>query len=275
MLPLLSVLRRLPKRAEPIKRWKSSSKKGSVAPIKPRAQDSRQQVEPESPQTTLDRLRATIKEAKSQVRKNPFPVSDFPSISYRRMPPSIRVLKKAPLLGVLQPSGRCALRNDHFVVSYFPSISHCRTTLVTLQPKLLHQGPLASTKDLAVRADGRMYGRTRRRQRTLKLIALLSPPNRIARLKRPTAAGTGKPHNSRFNQPPKILRDEAQRAEVRQFYSLTSTGFILISEKVAIAASRNAVCTKLYIIFGIQDENYSLHVSGEMDHLPMQVSRGQ
>ncbi|KAJ7620914.1 hypothetical protein DFH06DRAFT_1233470 [Mycena polygramma] len=64
MLPQLSVLRRLPRLAEPTKRWKSRSKKGSVAP---RAQDSRQsQVEPEIGQTTLDILRAMLREARSE-----------------------------------------------------------------------------------------------------------------------------------------------------------------------------------------------------------------
>ncbi|KAJ6467113.1 hypothetical protein C8R47DRAFT_1234509 [Mycena vitilis] len=49
--------------AQSAPRWKSRSKKGPTAPMKPRAQDSRQsEVAPESGGTTLDRLTAILRE---------------------------------------------------------------------------------------------------------------------------------------------------------------------------------------------------------------------
>ncbi|KAJ7612860.1 hypothetical protein DFH06DRAFT_1243189 [Mycena polygramma] len=262
MLPQLSVLRRLPRLAEPTKRWKSRSKKGSVAP---RAQDSRQsQVEPEIGQTTLDILRAMLREARSE------------DGSVNSSLEKGSVARSAPTEGPHHELG-AVMKTPRSEVSYFPSISHRRMTLSTrllkrrrtprviLQPKLLLQGPFASTKDLAVRADGRMYGRTGRRQRTLKLIALLSPPNRIARLKRPptvrrkshTIVGSINRRRSCEMKPSELrLRRKSCRSS---------------------AAERN-VHKAVYQFLGSRMKTSVLHVSGglcSMYHLPIQVRQGQ
>ncbi|KAJ7658236.1 hypothetical protein DFH06DRAFT_1196406 [Mycena polygramma] len=244
MLPQLSVLRRLPRLAEPTKRWKSRSKKGSVAP---RAQDSRQsQVEPEIGQTTLDILRAMLREARSE--------DGAVNSSLEKG----SVARSAPTEGSHHELGAVMKTPSHRRLTLSTRLlKRRRTPRLTLQPKLLHQGPLANTKDLVVRADRKMDGRTRRRQRTLKLIALLSPPNRIARLNRPTAAG-------------RKSRTIVGSINRQRSYEMKPSVLRLRRKSCRSSAAERSVHKA--------DENYGLRVSGEpfsMHHLPMQVSRGQ